>query len=98
MGTFADPLPLTYENQQLSPQQSNRSSRNVHAVESAGRDAPQVLAAVKLKGVQIEGAHGLRLVVLDIRVVDTVGTSGAPLSRTVYAQAPKHCRRWWLVC
>ena len=56
VGTFANPLPLTYEQQHSLPQQSNRSSRNVHAVESAGHDAPQVLAAVKLNGVKIEGA------------------------------------------
>ena len=31
-------------------------------------------------------------------MVDTVGTSGAPFGQTVNAQAPKHCRRWWLVC
>ena len=45
-----------YEQQQTTIYQSNRSSSNVHAVESAGRDAPQVLAAIKLSGVQIEGA------------------------------------------
>ena len=56
MGTFANPFPLTYEKQQLSPQLSNRSSSNVHAVESAGRDAPQALVTVKLNGVHIEGA------------------------------------------
>ena len=56
MGTFVNPQPLTYEQQPPSSQQSNRSSSNVHAVESAGRDAPQVLAAVKLNGVLNEGA------------------------------------------
>ena len=56
LGTFANPLPLAYEQQQPPPQQSNRSSSNVHAVESVVRDAPQALAAVKLNGVHIEGA------------------------------------------
>ena len=56
MDTFANPLPLTSEQQQPPPQQSNRSSSNIYAVESAGHDAPQVLAAVKLNAVQIEGA------------------------------------------
>ena len=56
MGTFANPLPLAYEQQQPPSQQSNRSSSNAYAVEFAGRDAPQVLAAVKLNGVQIESA------------------------------------------
>ena len=54
MGTFANPRPLRYEQQQPPPQQSNRSTSNVHANESAGRDAPQVLAVVKLNGVQIK--------------------------------------------
>ena len=54
--TFANPMLLAYEQQQPLPQQSNCSSSNVHAVESAGRDPPQVLAAGKLNGVQIEHA------------------------------------------
>ena len=56
MGTFANLLPLAYKQQQLLFQQSNRLSSNVIAVESAGRDSPQVLSAVKLNGVLIEGA------------------------------------------
>ena len=56
MCAVANPMPLTYEPQQLPPKQSNRSSSNVYAIESAGRDAPQVIAAVKLNGVLIEGA------------------------------------------
>ena len=56
MDTFAYPTPLAYEQQEPPPLQLNRSSSIVYAVESAGRDAPQVLAVVKLNGVQIDGA------------------------------------------
>ena len=56
MSTFANFLPLAYEQQEPRAQQLNRSSSNVHAVESAVSDAPQVLAAVKINGVQIDGA------------------------------------------
>ena len=56
MGAFANPMPLTSEHQQPPPYHSNRWSSNVYAIKSAGRDAPQVLAAVKLDGVRIEGA------------------------------------------
>ena len=55
ISTFANPQQLTYEQQQPPSQQSNRSSSNVHAVEFARRNAPQVLAAVKLNDVQIDG-------------------------------------------
>ena len=56
MDTFANHLPLMYKQQQPPPQQTNRLSSNVHAVESEGHDAPQAFAAVKLNGILIEGA------------------------------------------
>ena len=56
MKTCANPLPLTYEQQQPPSQQSNRSSSNDHVVKSAGRDTPQMRTAVKLNGALIEGA------------------------------------------
>ena len=55
MGAVVNPMPLTYEPLQPPPQHSNRSSNNFYVVKFTGSDAPQVLAAVKLNGVHIEG-------------------------------------------
>ena len=95
MNTCANPLPLMYEQQQPPSQQSSRSSSNVHAVKSAGRDAPQMRTSVKLNGALIEGAlvdSGSSLSLVTTTTLSKLPKRTSIL--TVSDPPPEHRRRW----